>query len=65
MTQQTEHDGASDGGTNDPGENGKDKDIIGKEQEDPAADDLKGDGRTDDDASDLPDADTKYLSDFA
>lgn len=65
MTQQNEYDHANDGGTNDPGENGEDSDILGKEQEDLTADDLEGDGRTEDDTSDLPDAETKYLGDFA
>ncbi|MHC9419740.1 hypothetical protein ACYZX9_14215 [Sphingomonas citri] len=65
MTQQNDDDHANDGGTNDPGENGGDQDILGKEQEDLTADDLEGDGRTEDDTSDLPDAETKYLGDFA
>lgn len=65
MTQQTDHDHANDGGTNDPGESGEDHNILGEEQEDLTADDLKGDGRTEDDTSDLPDAETKYLGDFA
>lgn len=65
MTQQDDYEHAKDGGANDPGENGEDRDILGKEQEDLTADDLKGDGRTEDDTSDLPDAETKYLGDFA
>lgn len=65
MTQQDDHDHATDGGTNDPGENGENRDILGKEQEDLTAGELKGDGRTEDETSDLPDAETKYLGDFA
>lgn len=65
MTQQIDHDHANDGGTNDPGEKGEDRDILGKEQEDLTTDDLKGDGRSENDTSDLPDAETKYLGDFA
>jgi hypothetical protein len=65
MTQQSDHDGASAGGSNDPGENGEDQDILGKEQEDLTTDDLKGDGRIENDTSDLPEAETKYLGDFA
>ncbi|MBW6526493.1 hypothetical protein KZ813_06535 [Sphingomonas sp. RHCKR7] len=65
MAQETEHDDADDGGTNNPGENGEDRDILGKEQKDLTAEDLEGDGRTEDDAADLPDAETKYLGDFA
>ncbi|WP_277981379.1 hypothetical protein [Sphingomonas phyllosphaerae] len=65
MVDQAERDDANDGGANDPGENGEDRDILGKEQEDLNAEDLKGDGRTEDDTSDLPEAETKYLGDFA
>lgn len=65
MTQQNDHDHVEDGGTNDPGENGEDSDILGKEQEDLTADDLEGASRTEDGTSDLPDAETKYLGDFA
>ncbi|MBY9063312.1 hypothetical protein K7957_10255 [Sphingomonas yunnanensis] len=65
MTQQTEHDHPDQGGINNPGENGEDRDILGKEQEDLTAEDLEGDGRTEDKTSDLPDAETKFLGDFA
>ena len=36
---------AADGGRHDPGEDGEDRDIVGKRQEDLTADDLKGDAR--------------------
>ncbi len=65
MAEQTGSDDANDGGTNNPGENGEDQDILGKDQEDLTAEDLEGDGRTEDGTSDLPDAETKFLGDFA
>jgi len=65
MAEQTGSDDANDGGTNNPGENGEDQDILGKDQQDLTAEDLEGDGRTEDDTSDLPDAETKFLGDFA
>ncbi len=36
---------AAEGGQNDAGNNGKDRDILGKRQEDLTSDDLKGDAR--------------------
>lgn len=65
MAERTGSDDANDGSTNNPGENGEDQDILGKDQEDLTAEDLEGDGRTEDDTSDLPDAETKFLGDFA
>ncbi|MGK6324669.1 hypothetical protein ACMGDM_16520 [Sphingomonas sp. DT-51] len=65
MTRQAEHDDAENGGTNNPGTNGEDRDILGKDQQDLTAEDLEGDGRTEGDSSDLPDAETKHLGDFA
>jgi hypothetical protein len=65
MTQQTEHDDPKQGGTNNPGENGEDRDILGKKQEDLTAKDLEGDSRSEGETSDLPDAETKFLGDFA
>jgi hypothetical protein len=65
MTQHTDRDDANDGGTNNPGENGEGRDILGKDQQDLTAEDLEGDGRTEDNTSDLPDAETKFLGDFA
>jgi hypothetical protein len=64
MTQHT-HDGADSGGTYDPGNNGEDRDIVGKKQADLTADDLENDAPAENDSSDLPDAETKYLGDFA
>lgn len=65
MTQQAEHDDADTGGTNNLGTNGEDRDILGKDQQDLTAEDLEVDGRTEDASSDLPDAETKNLGDFA
>lgn len=41
----TEQDKAAERGQNDAGEDGEDRDIIGKRQEDLTAEDLKGDAR--------------------
>lgn len=49
-TKTVSHDGegADDGGTYDPGTDGKDEDIIGKKQGDLDAEDLSGDARSKD-----------------
>ncbi|MGK6325104.1 hypothetical protein ACMGDM_18725 [Sphingomonas sp. DT-51] len=65
MTQQTEHDDPKQGGTNSPGENGEDHDILGKKQEDLTAKDLEGDSRSEGETSGVADAERKFLGDFA